>query len=570
MNRMKERVIVKQEAEDGRFTFSFVYSANPATTPGRQFNMNRHLTEAGDQFVSRIESNVNKVLNKKKKKGAEEVLVSVKFTSETGKEIVTENVSAGDLIRTKGLQMSINNTEYQVVYNPPLLEAAKINEPIMTGCFANPNKVEQKFSTDTKYEWFTSNQVITPEDAKKQKLDKLIAQNWKLRSQDFFFHPEISDIGCSVRLDITPYQHDIKGDTLTVISESQVEAGPDLTATLARQAWTQHFTQFPILRVMTYNILADLYADSEFSRTELFPQCPTFAMDYRYRVKLILQELINFHPDIICLQETDRKVFNHELLPILDKFGYNGEYLNKGGQVSEGLSIFWRKNKFELLESRSCIFNTALSDPSFNHLISKVKKVPGLLAKLEARTTAVQLTALQSSDDENEMLIVGNTHLFFKPDADHIRLIQTDMCLTQIKLFRQELAAKFPQKRISVMLCGDFNSTPPFGVLQYCREGSIRSDHPDWRSCPGEEISGLELSHPFNLDSAAGTPQYTNYTVGFKDCLDYIFYDKSTFSVEQVVPFPTNEELELNTALPNVSFPSDHISVVVDLKWQQK
>ena len=61
-----------------------------------------------------------------------------------------------------------------------------------------------------------------------------------------------------------------------------------------------------------------------------------------------------------------------------------------------------------------------------------------MLAKLEARTTAVQLTALQSSDDENEMLIVGNTHLFFKPDADHIRLIQTDMCLTQIKLFRNQ------------------------------------------------------------------------------------------------------------------------------------
>ena len=33
-----------------------------------------------------------------------------------------------------------------------------------------------------------------------------------------------------------------------------------------------------ICRVMTYNILADQYADSDFSRQQLFPQCPLFAM----------------------------------------------------------------------------------------------------------------------------------------------------------------------------------------------------------------------------------------------------------------------------------------------------
>ena len=31
-------------------------------------------------------------------------------------------------------------------------------------------------------------------------------------------------------------------------------------------------------RVMSYNILADLYADSDFSREQLFPQCPPFAL----------------------------------------------------------------------------------------------------------------------------------------------------------------------------------------------------------------------------------------------------------------------------------------------------
>jgi hypothetical protein len=29
---------------------------------------------------------------------------------------------------------------------------------------------------------------------------------------------------------------------------------------------------------MSYNILADLYADSDFSRTNLFPHCPAYAL----------------------------------------------------------------------------------------------------------------------------------------------------------------------------------------------------------------------------------------------------------------------------------------------------
>lgn len=49
-----------------------------------------------------------------------------------------------------------------------------------------------------------------------------------------------------------------------------------------------------------------------------------------------------------------------------------------------------------------------------------------------------------------------------------------------------------------------------------------------------EKISGLSLSQPFLLDSACGTPKYTNYTVGFADCLDYIFYQTNTLKVKEV------------------------------------
>ncbi|CAH2214735.1 jg4458, partial [Pararge aegeria aegeria] len=83
-----------------------------------------------------------------------------------------------------------------------------------------------------------------------------------------------------------------------------------------------------------------------------------------------------------------------------------------------------------------------------------------------------------------------------------------------------------------------------------------------------EAVQGLSLSQNIPLDSACGTPQYTNFTDGFADCLDYIFYEKSKLIVQQVIPFPSVEELKVHTALPSIVFPSDHIAVISDLKYK--
>lgn len=82
-----------------------------------------------------------------------------------------------------------------------------------------------------------------------------------------------------------------------------------------------------------------------------------------------------------------------------------------------------------------------------------------------------------------------------------------------------------------------------------------------------EAIDNLELQQPFKLASACGTPKYTNFTACFADCLDYIFYDRDNLSVVQVVPLPSVEELQQNTALPSVTFPSDHVALIADLKF---
>lgn len=50
----------------------------------------------------------------------------------------------------------------------------------------------------------------------------------------------------------------------------------------------------------------------------------------------------------------------------------------------------------------------------------------------------------------------------------------------------------------------------------------------------GEHIEGVSLSHDLELDSACGLPPYTNFTIGFHGCLDYIFYQTDKFIVKEV------------------------------------
>lgn len=84
---------------------------------------------------------------------------------------------------------------------------------------------------------------------------------------------------------------------------------------------------------------------------------------------------------------------------------------------------------------------------------------------------------------------------------------------------------------------------------------------------PEESISGVKFQQPFAMASAYEKPKFTNYTVGFVDCLDYIFYEKNKLEIESVVPLPSEEDINKHIALPNAIAPSDHLALVCDFKW---
>ena len=74
------------------------------------------------------------------------------------------------------------------------------------------------------------------------------------------------------------------------------------------------------------------------------------------------------------------------------------------------------------------------------------------------------------------------------------------------------------------------------------------------------------MSHDLNMVNAAGFPEFSNYTKVFKCTLDYIFMEGSKMEAKLVAPFPSEDVLSENVALPSVYFPSDHVSLIVDIE----
>jgi 2',5'-phosphodiesterase len=60
--------------------------------------------------------------------------------------------------------------------------------------------------------------------------------------------------------------------------------------------------------VVSYNILADLYADSEVSRKQLFPYCPPYALNIDYRKQLIMKELLGESVIVLAAQALPNKI----------------------------------------------------------------------------------------------------------------------------------------------------------------------------------------------------------------------------------------------------------------------
>lgn len=76
-------------------------------------------------------------------------------------------------------------------------------------------------------------------------------------------------------------------------------------------------------------------------------------MKWDRRNRLIYDELTGWDPDIICLQEVD-KYF--DLSFNLEKAGYLGSYKRRTGDMVDGCAMFWKSDKFRLIDKENIEF----------------------------------------------------------------------------------------------------------------------------------------------------------------------------------------------------------------------
>lgn len=118
--------------------------------------------------------------------------------------------------------------------------------------------------------------------------------------------PSNQDIGCRLKLICTPKDGTRSGLSKELLSAGAVEAGPGACTFDNRHMYTVKGTEWPTVRVVSYNILADVYAQTDLSKNVLYPYCAPYALQLDYRQNLIKKELTGYNADIICLQEVDK------------------------------------------------------------------------------------------------------------------------------------------------------------------------------------------------------------------------------------------------------------------------
>lgn len=116
-------------------------------------------------------------------------------------------------------------------------------------------------------------------------------------------------------------------------------------------------------------------------------------------------------------------------------------------------------------------------------------------------------------------------------------------------------------------MCGDFNSLPDSSVYQFISKGVITQQHPDLVKLWNKEHSPQTYSSPLKLSSAYGhnhpngEPLFTNHALSFKGTLDYIFYSNELLNLKELLDLPSEDQVTIETSLPNSQFSSDHLSI---------
>uniref|UniRef100_A0A1I8JFI5 Endo/exonuclease/phosphatase domain-containing protein n=1 Tax=Macrostomum lignano TaxID=282301 RepID=A0A1I8JFI5_9PLAT len=388
-----------------------------------------------------------------------------------------------------------------------------------------------------------------------------------------------------------------------------------------RQRWRNlaqpSHTDETVFTLMSYNILSNQYASAK-----TYWYCPDWALAWSYRRQGLMEVICCHLPSVLCLQEVETEQFFSFFLPTLEAKGYDGIFSPKSRARTmearlrprvDGCAIFWKSNEFSLVEKQVIELNqqyleqcwtspkTSADTAASSEIFSRVSPRDNIALAAVLMPT---VGASKSSDNSTSSrpVLVCNSHVHWDPQHPDVKLIQT-------MLLAGALAAIIGRYKncLPLLLCGDFNSLPQSGVIEFITLGSVPRSHPDFRrlgedpsldglqdaavaaataatpAAPGStEATNSEASsvaapdgkdkrffHQLGLQSCYSgvDTAFTNYTHDFKGVIDYIFAARQHFRVLDCLDGLADWfRSEAVLGCPNAYVPSDHIPLMVRLQ----
>ncbi|KAF3627912.1 Carbon catabolite repressor protein 4 -like protein 3 [Capsicum annuum] len=121
----------------------------------------------------------------------------------------------------------------------------------------------------------------------------------------------------------------------------------------------------------------------------------------------------------------------YDLLNILETAGYLGAYKRRTGGSVDGCAMFWKADKFQLLEGESIEFR-----------------------QYGLRDNVAQLSVFEMREAQSRRLVVGNIHVLYNPSRGDVKLGQIRFLSSKAHILSEKW------DHVPIVLAGDYNSTP--------------------------------------------------------------------------------------------------------------
>ncbi|TKR64720.1 hypothetical protein L596_025210 [Steinernema carpocapsae] len=465
---------------------------------------------------------------------------------------------------------------FEVVKSPPDISQLTINFTNRVGMVLMPNLAAEDFKKVERFSWWTGNPVNGELPPMVREDGKLAILGWQEIGSKCFLevHPELLGQRIALLADLG-----VRGIAKGHLHSSEVQPALDPNFIFAeRQLQCQDRAPKDMLRIVTYNVLANLYVKPKANRKNFFPYCNLAEKLDNVRWPMLLKELKGYNADLIFLQEVDQKFYSVYMRPFLLSLGFDCRFDpkldKKDVSIGEGLVFAWRLDKLKLLQHKAERLARYINEPENEDIRGMLKKDFELNEMLTKRTTICMVAALKEKAT-GMVLLAANTHLFFDPQHADTKTLQAVMCSRLIAGLKQKLLMLTDRQSIRTIFAGDFNSIPGSAVHSYFATGTVAADNDCWNA--SKPAKGFEMEVGTSYRSLCGIPvtnfcEYTNKEgekEGFTGCLDYIWGCEGVEVVEEI-PMPAEELTSRYVALPSKIAPSDHVALACVVRLRRE